>query len=125
MTLPATEQAVPAARHWIADELMGAESATSELAQLLTSELVANAVLYGMGTEVRVRMGVVDADLLIEIWDANPVDPQLQVRDLTSTSGRGLKIVDALADQWGCSHRGTGKWVWFRINMATPKTSGS
>jgi hypothetical protein len=32
------------------------------------------------------------------------------------TSGRGLLLVQALADAWGAQSRGTGKVVWFELN---------
>jgi anti-sigma regulatory factor (Ser/Thr protein kinase) len=115
-TLPSSGQSVAAARRWVAGALVGASPATSDLAQILTSELVSNAVLYGKGDELRLRL-VVDDDVLIEIWDGNRAAPHIQPRETASTSGRGLQIVEALSNQWGYRGvRNDGKWVWFRID---------
>jgi hypothetical protein len=48
-----------------------------------------------------------------------PVDP----RD-HGTNGRGLRIVDALADDWGITPYGAGKTVWFEVHLeAAPSPS--
>jgi anti-sigma regulatory factor (Ser/Thr protein kinase) len=115
MTLPSSERAVAAARHWVADVLVDALPATSDLAQMLTSELVANAVVHGDGDELRVRL-VAHDDLLIEIWDSSHLAPHVRPHALASMSGRGLQIVDALSNEWGYRELDDGKWVWFRID---------
>lgn len=49
------------------------------------------------------------------------VGVDLAVVDLLedSDSGRGLRIVAALADQWGVTRLAHGKQVWFALGLAT------
>jgi hypothetical protein len=37
-------------------------------------------------------------------------------------TGRGLMLVDLLADSWGVEARGGGKCVWCEFGMASPET---
>ena len=47
-------------------------------------------------------------------------DPSLHIGDAGSiAAGRGLHIVDAVADEWGVSELSEGKDVWFRIAIPT------
>jgi hypothetical protein len=54
----------------------------------------------------------------IEVTDAGgstrPAIPGAGI-DLNGDGGRGLRIVDALADVWGHDGDGTGRTVWFEI----------
>jgi hypothetical protein len=38
-----------------------------------------------------------------------------------ATSGRGLRIVQALADHWGITPTADGKTIWFEIDLDEPK----
>ena len=97
---------------WSADVL--------ELALLLTSELVTNAVVHGLGPlEMlieddgdRLRVGVSDGEPVRPVGPGPP--------DPTVEGGRGLLIVDRLADRWGSHTRRTppGKIVWFELRRA-------
>ena len=49
----------------------------------------------------------------------DPRDPALHVGDAGSiAAGRGLHIVDAVADEWGVSELSFGKDVWFRVSTS-------
>lgn len=82
---------------------------------LLTSELATNAVTHAQsGFELVVRMG--DGRLRIEVGDHDPGIPQVQWVPAGATSGRGLLIVETLADAWGVTaDEGGGKTVWFEV----------
>jgi len=84
-------------------------------ARLLLSELVVNAVLHAR-TRVSVRLSCVDGVVRFEVEDASPVPidgPRLVAPDVPN--GRGLAIVDALADAWGSTTTQDGKYVWFEL----------
>jgi anti-sigma regulatory factor (Ser/Thr protein kinase) len=88
-----------------------------ETALLLTSELVTNAVKYGGR---RIVLTVRDAPdvLRVEVHDDGPLAPRLGVPTRHAVGGRGLMLVQSLADEWGTSHGdGTrpGKSVWFTL----------
>lgn len=88
----------------------------SEVGELLTAELVGNAVLHsGMpGRLIWVSFEVNAARLRIEVHDASDRPPVPQQPELTAGCGRGLLLVEALATKWGHLPRqgGVGKVVW-------------
>ena len=94
------------------------------LVQLLTSEVVTNAVLYGEG---RIQIGVgLDADAVrVEVSDEGAGRPVPAPPDAWGEHGRGLLMVDAVSHEWGVDEldEGQGKVVWFvvtRRDDATP-----
>lgn len=94
-------------RGWGADHLL-------DDAQLLTSELVNNAVVHA-SSAVRVRLRFADRCLRVEVTDAGAGVLQRQPGSPGDTSGRGLHLVDALAASWGTSADPDGKVVWFEL----------
>ncbi|WP_251050286.1 MULTISPECIES: ATP-binding protein [unclassified Streptomyces] len=99
-------------------EVDDAQAATAEL---LLSELVTNAVRHArapQGRDLGVRLARYDGVLRVEVADAGPavkLTPQV-VADCDER-GRGLAIVAALAERWGCCPRrhGIGKAVWAEV----------
>lgn len=79
-------------------------------AELVTSELVANAVLHGWG-HIRLRVFAEDDTLTIEVEDANPAPPQITDGHTGRVGGYGVQIVARLAE-WGWRPSGEGKVVW-------------
>jgi len=84
-------------------------------ALLLTTELVANAITHG-GPAVILRSSLVGGRLRVEVFDAAAGHPRMRATWAGSGRGRGLAIVDELADGWGVlpSPAG-GKTVWFEL----------
>ena len=83
-----------------------------EVAALLTSEIVANAVRHA-ATTCRVRLNL-EGDLLkVEVTDGSPALPLLRRPRPNDAGGRGLWLVESLARQWGAEPTPTGKAVWF------------
>ena len=98
-------------------ELLGDTCEVQDTAALLATELVTNAARHA-GGELRVRAGVRVDTLLVEVSDTSPALPELTgLPDWTAESGRGLVLVDALADRWGSDPLPTGKRVWFELSM--------
>ena len=98
----------------------------SDAALLVVSELVTNAVKASGNLDcpglrpvswqmLALTVQLTDARLRLEVWDPNPVPPVLQRPDLTSEGGRGLLIVECLADKWGHHTAAGGKVVWCEI----------
>jgi anti-sigma regulatory factor (Ser/Thr protein kinase) len=85
-------------------------------AELLTSEVVSNAVMHGAPPLV---LDVVadDDHLLVRVSDGSEVVPSLLTvdSDPDSVSGRGLRIVQLVASAWGIETTDRGKTVWFRV----------
>ncbi|MVO88994.1 ATP-binding protein [Streptomyces sp. p1417] len=100
----------------------------AEAAELVTTELVANAVTHTKGPAA-LRLHWSEAVLRIEVWDADPTPPRPPsppAQDaLLPEAGRGLALVKGCADGWGWYHLdsaqlsdGEGKFVWCELTEA-------
>jgi anti-sigma regulatory factor (Ser/Thr protein kinase) len=84
-------------------------------AELLTSELVTNALRHAHETaclSVRHDHGTLCVDIRDDAVDAVPV-PRVAAAD--EESGRGMRLVGRLADRWGVTWYDDGKSVWFEL----------
>jgi anti-sigma regulatory factor (Ser/Thr protein kinase) len=91
-------------------------------AELLTSELVTNAVRHGREAfTVIVRYD--GSWLRVEVGDGSPAVPTLTEPGADALGGRGVFLVDRLADRWGTQATADGKRVWF--DLAVPPAAGS
>jgi two-component sensor histidine kinase len=88
-----------------------------DVALLLTSELVTNAVRHGAG-EIRCSLSTGPTSVRLEVHDENPELPEPAHRGVVADSGRGLHILESLASRWGSTPdpTSTGKTVWFEID---------
>lgn len=84
---------------------------------LLTSEIVSNALLHA-GTPMSVCVTRVGPGVRLEVWDGSPVPPVRRRRSATATTGRGVQLLESLADSWGSTPQGSGKLVWFEVLSA-------
>ena len=94
-----------------------------DVCALLVSELVTNAVVHGAGAvelEVAAERGGVR--IAVSQRDAVTGLPEARMSGPTEVSGRGLAIVDAMAEQWGAEVDERATRVWFRL--ATPPAGG-
>jgi anti-sigma regulatory factor (Ser/Thr protein kinase) len=115
LALPALRVSVAAARRTVT--ALCAPAGLDELcdvAALLTSEVVTNAVLHGDGTVV-VRAHTDRGMLRVEVQDEGSGTPVLQEVARDAEGGRGLALVAALADRWGVESVSDGKYVWFEL----------
>ena len=86
-------------------------------AELLTSELVTNAVTHGEGL-ITVAVECETDAVAVAVGDASPTRPQAQEPRADAAHGRGLRIVEALAGAWGVRatvHSAAAKFVWFSL----------
>jgi histidine kinase-like protein len=85
--------------------------------ELLTSELVTNAVLHA-GSPVKLTMCRMGGGVRVEVADEDPDSLERALRQRgqrSATTGRGLELVRALAGHWGVIVGGQGKSVWFEM----------
>ncbi|MFI6088625.1 ATP-binding protein [Streptomyces sp. NPDC051218] len=88
----------------------------SETAELLTSELVTNALVH-TDRDAIVTVTVRPGRLRVEVRDFVGRRPKLCAANADdSTHGRGLMLVQSLADAWGVRAHGVGKVVWFELD---------
>jgi len=85
-----------------------------EVAVLLASETVTNAVLHGKG-HVAVRVVCDGGRIRIEVDDASDQPAVVREPGTAATSGRGMGLVARLADRWGNTPGERGKTVWFEL----------
>lgn len=118
--LPPRAASAGRARRFVSDALAAAEAdAAVDVATLLVTELVSNAVLHAEG-ELGVRVSCEDGSVRIEVADGSPENPRPQEQPRDATTGRGLLLVDALSASWGVRPDGVGKVVWFELPHPRP-----
>ena len=120
LQLPGDTRAVATARAHLRD-VLGAWGLVrvADEAELVVSELVTNAVLHtGCGTALTVRHDPLAASLSLGVDDTSTSHPQPRGAGEESLSGRGMHIVDVLAERWWVSPRGDGKTVWAELRVA-------
>jgi anti-sigma regulatory factor (Ser/Thr protein kinase) len=120
--LPCTLAAPGLARRYLASRAATWPAGLLDLVELLASEVVTNAVLHGRGP-VELLLNDDGTRLKVEVGDGLPGPlPWMPGQPVGGHErGRGLLIVDYLADRWGCRPHSTapGKIVWFELRYPT------
>jgi anti-sigma regulatory factor (Ser/Thr protein kinase) len=84
----------------------------------LTSELVTNAVTHDGGDVITLAIGRYDCQLRVDVHDSSTDLPSPAcAAPLDAETGRGLMLVDTIADQWGYYRTSTGKAVYFTLTF--------
>ena len=119
VTLPPAPESARHARRFVADVLtaVGAEH-FRDTATLLTSELVTNGIVHAH-TDLKVVVEATRLWMRVEVIDGNPMLPARRGYDEQAQTGRGLEMVELLADDFGMQQLDDeGKRVWFRLGPA-------
>lgn len=110
-----------------------------ESATLIMSELVTNAIKASGITDpdpkpwqikeehvIAVQLRVTDGSLGVDVWDRTPETPVRENPDFNATSGRGLLLVEAVAERWDIyrPHVG-GKVVWAELPLVAAEAPAS
>jgi anti-sigma regulatory factor (Ser/Thr protein kinase) len=117
LTIPGRPDQVGAARAFVT-KVLGEEEPATEIAVLLASETVTNAVLHSNsrrpGGTVTITALEVGGGVRIEVADAGSdlSTPVVKGNGCVS-GGHGLFLVQTLADQWGYTRDESGTMVWF------------
>jgi anti-sigma regulatory factor (Ser/Thr protein kinase) len=117
------------ARRWARSRLAGsgiaADEPLAETLVLLVSELVTNAVVHtGCPAVLRLLLtgvregasGTPGGTVRLEVADASTRPPAPRHAEGDETGGRGLELVDGLADRWGWDPEGVGKRIWCEVD---------
>lgn len=106
------------ARRWFTERFRIAAAAEElEVALLVLSELVSNALRHGVG-EISLLARVVGRRVRVEVSDHSADWAAVQIPDPSDgVNGRGLRIVEQLSDAWGCHPTPRGKTVWAERSM--------
>ena len=84
---------------------------------LLTSEIVTNAILHAR-TPLRLTASLDGGQVRVRVYDRLRLLPRLRSYPTDAGTGRGMHLVEALADQWGVEETANGKCVWFAVAVA-------
>ncbi|MFJ1649075.1 ATP-binding protein [Streptomyces sp. NPDC088258] len=129
--IPKRKKHVPAVRAQVRETLIkwGLEQIASDV-ELVTSELVTNAVIHCRVSfaEVEVTVHVDWDELVLEVSDpdrARLPQPGERRPEDDEEGGRGLLLVAALSDSWGCRELTYGKCVWARFRADRDTVEGS
>lgn len=120
MRVPALLSSARLGRQWSVRRARsyGASDATLHVVELLTSEIVTNAVKYGRVTHA------IDLDmecglhaLTVSVTDDNPSPPLVLAPGSGRAGGQGMHVVERLARSWGWLPTRRGKRVWFTVPL--------
>jgi anti-sigma regulatory factor (Ser/Thr protein kinase) len=115
---PCEPASVPAARRFLREALDSSSVEVLEAAELMTSELASNCVCHARtGFEVTIAC---NDQIRVEVRDAGGGKPRLLSPSPREPAGRGLRIVEAMSDDWGVIPDSGGKVVWFTVTGAQP-----
>ncbi|MCN9243291.1 ATP-binding protein [Streptomyces sp. RY43-2] len=121
--IPKRREHAPTARQRIRKALAN-WGITGELADsvvLLANELVTNAVTHCRVSyaQVEVRLTLQEPELVLEVLDPDRDRlPRIHDSGPDAENGRGLALVEVLADAWGHRQEPYAKCVWARLTLA-------
>ncbi|MGW7823609.1 ATP-binding protein [Streptomyces puniciscabiei] len=87
----------------------------ADVAELLVSELVGNAIKYAGGRTLLITVHAAGRGARVTVTDGSRGLPALVSAGGEDEGGRGLALVDALAVRWGTVPLRNGKRVWFEL----------
>jgi anti-sigma regulatory factor (Ser/Thr protein kinase) len=103
-------------------QVLGSDHPSAHDAQLVASELVSNALAHSRsgqpGGTLTLEVSARSGDVVIRVNDGGGAvrGPAVQAPGADSEHGRGLRIVDALATDWGTQASASGRATWCRLN---------
>jgi anti-sigma regulatory factor (Ser/Thr protein kinase) len=112
---------VAAARRFVA-KAFARGSAVGETACLLVSETATSTLdqaRFGLGDGTfEVAYAIVGGRLHVEVSDdGGPARLRRRIADVHAESGRGLRLVQALASRWGVREDTWGRTIWFELDL--------
>lgn len=121
LTIEPDLSSVRSARRFISGHIGGLDQRLVENVTLMVSELVTNAIRHGLGGGT-LTLEVTDQSLRVDVTDQSTGIPILRSPAFNESSGRGLRIVAELSDDWGIeSLPGSGNTVWFCVDLHTSR----
>jgi anti-sigma regulatory factor (Ser/Thr protein kinase) len=86
-----------------------------DVAVLLTSELVTNAILHDAGQNITLAVRCSRGHLRVDVYDTSCFMPVVVDAPTDAEAGRGLMLVATLSDEWGFFRTPAGKAVYFTL----------
>jgi anti-sigma regulatory factor (Ser/Thr protein kinase) len=114
-TFANSPSSVRLARRFVSGRLAPIDPDTDEAVSLMVSELATNSLRHA-GTEFTVAVHIAGHVARIEVTDSGPGTPAPRSPSPAEPSGRGLRIVAEMSDDWGVRDDAAGtKTVWFTV----------
>lgn len=114
-TVQRDRAAVSGARRWVTDRARKSRLRVDVgVVELLSSELITNAVRYG-GDPVVVSLPRDDRCFTVRVTDAGHASPHVVGAHPTALGGRGLMLVNLLSSAWGVDRTRASTSVWFSM----------
>ena len=95
-----------------------------DIAVLLTSELVTNAIGHEAGETITLAVTCSFGQLRVDVHDTSPAYPVLVDAAADAEAGRGLMLVASLSATWGIYRTPAGKAVYFTLEFDLPDLDG-
>jgi len=119
---PATLDSVAGARRFSAEALAGSPDRLLDAVTLMVSELATNALVHAV-TEFGVSVQRNGSQVRVEVSDGGGGVPEVLSPTSSEPHGRGLRIVEHLADAWGTRESPSGgKVIWFTVGPSGPRS---
>ena len=122
VVLPGHRQSVAVGRHWVVGCATGhgLTGVLGQILELLSSELLTNAVLHGSeGGPVALALRVDHLCVRVSVSDGESAPPVVLDSEPSDLHGRGMAIVEAMSQRWGVeNHDEGGKTVWFELDRS-------
>ncbi|PZS31824.1 MAG: hypothetical protein DLM61_07840 [Pseudonocardiales bacterium] len=121
--LPMHNAAAGAARRFVREscEIWVVPPTIREIAELLSSELVSNAVEHAHSSS-RLTVTGTGSALRVSVRDySRTVIPRPRPIDVGAFRGRGLHLVAALSQSWGVHQHADGKTIWVNLQLDSPE----
>jgi anti-sigma regulatory factor (Ser/Thr protein kinase) len=115
-TFAARPDSIRQARAFVEAALGDIDLAALQSIVLMVSELATNSVRHA-GSEFTVEISSVGDEVRVVVTDSGQGAPLMRAPSHDEPTGRGLRIVDRLADRWGIGDGSAGTSVWFVVRV--------
>lgn len=115
ITLLPEPRSVPVVRQFVRGVLQAVQAKEClERVEVVVSELVANALRHA-GTQIEVDVLDKGEEIWVRVSDQGAGTPRRLQPGPTDLSGRGLMLVEKIAQRWGVQEEKQGKTVWAKV----------
>jgi len=112
-------ESVTAARRFVREVLRDQSREIVDAAELMACELATNCVQHAHSDfELAIHS---EGQIRVEVRDTDKGQPVPRFPAPEDPSGRGLRIVEMMADTWGITPSRSGKTVWFALEPLSPR----
>jgi anti-sigma regulatory factor (Ser/Thr protein kinase) len=112
--LPSRPSSARVARRLARGAMGGCPEPLVETAELLITELIANAIQHASSSPV-MHIDVDSGTVRISVSDESSQTPDVRHGGLEEEGGRGLMLIEALSTSWGWTRTTGGKQIWFTL----------